>query len=103
MTLRPAVIFASLLTVALVAACGGSDDGASDPEADYREAVRAISERRGAAIEAPNAALGDALRGQSPEAAMAVLAVELPAIIAGVERSARDLEQLVPPAQYAED
>ena len=65
MTLRPAVIFASLLTVALVAACGGSDDGASDPEADYREAVRAISERRGAAIEAPNAALGDALRGQS--------------------------------------
>ena len=103
MTLRSAVIFASLLTVALTAACGGSDDGSSDPVASYREAVRAISEQRDEANEAPNAALGDALRGQSPEAAMAVLAAELPAIIAGVERSARDLEQLVPPAQYAED
>ncbi len=34
---------------------------------------------------------------------MAVLAAELPAVIASLERSARELEQLVPPAQYAED
>lgn len=99
MTLRSAVIFASLLTVALVAACGGSDDGASDPEADYREAVRAISERRDEALEA----LDTALDQRTPEAAMAVLAAELPAVIASLERAARELEQLVPPAQYAED
>ena len=101
MTLRSLAAGAALLGVALLGACGDDDGPLSEDE--YADAVRAISERRDDDIATPVEAIGQAVENQSPEAATGVVAEQLPAIIATIDRSIGELEALTPPERYAAD
>ena len=102
MNLRVGAVRLAFVGVALLAACGGDDSGALS-DAEYSAAVRAISERRLEETAESVEAITNAFETLSPEGAVAVLAEQLPAVIAAVERANDEMNTLSPPQTYAAD
>ncbi len=111
MNLRLGAVGLAFVGVALLAACGGDDsddrgapiDSGAPSDTEYSAAVLAIDERRVEETAEPVAAIDNGFETLSPEGAVAVLAEQLPAVIAAFERASDEMNRLSPPETYEAD